>query len=107
MKQAIEELLSSNDSSQLKEDDRLSVKSIFLNSISDDAINAYFAILSTYLKAKRKKEMSIKDVADTSGFPPTTIKRFENLQTIPQALTLIKILKSVGLELNIVEEQIV
>lgn len=104
MKQTIEELLSSNDSSQLTGGDRLSVKNIFLNSLSDDAINSYFTILSRYLKAKRQKAMSTNDVAHSSGFPPTTIKRFENLQTIPQALTLIKILKSVGLGINVVEE---
>ena len=59
----------------------------------------YFSILSKYLDAKRRRNMSISDVATSSNLPEMTIKRFENLQSIPKVLTLLKILKAVGLGL--------
>lgn len=104
MKYAIEKLLLSYDISQLTDSDKVSIKDIFLQSVSDEIINSYFSILLQYLNAKRDKKMSTDAVAKASGFPPTTIKRFENLQTIPQALTLMKILNSVGVELSVTEK---
>lgn len=99
MKQVIEELLSSKDDSQLTQDDKDNIKNIILTTLMDDSVDMYFSILSKYLDAKRRRNMSISDVATSSNLPEMTIKRFENLQSIPKVLTLLKILKAVGLGL--------
>lgn len=100
MKQTIEDLVSSKDSSQLTDEDKNNIREIFLNALTDGTIDTYFYIISQYLHAKRQNEMTTADVAKLSQLPEMTIKRFENLQTIPKVITLLKILKAVGLTLT-------
>lgn len=103
MKQMIEDLVSSKDQSQLTDEDRASIKEVFLNTLTDGTIDTYFCIVSQYLSAKRQNKMTTADVAKQSELPEMTIKRFENLQTIPKIITLLKILKSVGLKLTTID----
>lgn len=98
MKESIEELVSSNNDTQLSDADRESINEIFLEVLTDESVKKYFEIVSQYIDARRSKELLISEVAKKSNLPEMTVKRFENLQTIPKILTLLKILKSVGLE---------
>lgn len=102
MKNSIEELISSNNDSQLSDTDKDKINKEFLELLTDDTIKSYFRIVSCYMDARVNRNLLISDVAEKSGLPEMTIKRFENLQTIPKILTLLKILRSVGLDLNII-----
>lgn len=98
MKESIEELISSNSDIQLSDADKKSINEVFFEVLTDDSVKMYFEIVSKYIDARRSKELLISEVAKKSNLPEMTVKRFENLQTIPKILTLLKILKSVGLE---------
>lgn len=99
MKKTIEDLVSSKDESQLTNEDKSNIKKIFLGTLMDGTIDTYFYIVSQYLSAKRQNKMTTADVAKLSDLPEMTVKRFENLQTIPKIITILKILKAVGLKL--------
>ena len=45
--------------------------------------------------------MSTADVSIASNVPEITIERFENLQSVPQTITLMKILASVNLKIKL------
>lgn len=103
MKPEIQKLVSSNRGANLSSAEKANIKEIkgvLTDILETDTINTYFKIILNYLEAKREKNMLISDVAKSSGLPETTIKRFENLQSIPKILTLLKILESVGLSLT-------
>lgn len=104
MKSSIEELISSKNDVRLTDNDKINVKSAILKTMNDESINTYFNLLARYLEAKRQKNLTSNDIARLSNFPKMTILRFENLQTIPQTLTLIKILNTVGLKLTLEDE---
>lgn len=105
MKQVIYNFLSSNDDSILSIDDKSTISSAIIESFTEDTVQIYFDLLVQYLKVKQKRCLTTDTVAKKCDLPPTTIKRFENLQTIPKALTLFKILKSVGLEIRAVPKE--
>lgn len=67
----------------------------------EDEFKEYFSILLKYMKAKRKLKMSTVDVSIASNVPEITVARFENLQSVPQAITLMKILASVNLGIQL------
>ena len=101
MKQTIESLLFSQNTSILTNEDRENIKQIFLTTLSDHTTQEYFNILLRYMKAKRELKMSTADVSIASNVPEITIERFENLQSVPQTITLMKILASVYLKIKL------
>ena len=101
MKQTIEELLFSQNTTILTNEDKGNIKKIFLTTLSDQTTQEYFSILLKYMKAKRKLNMSTVDVSIASNVPEITVARFENLQSVPQAITLMKILASVNLGIQL------
>lgn len=101
MKQTIEELLFSQNTAILTNEDRGNIKQVFLTTLSDQTTQEYFEILLKYMKAKRKLKMSTVDVSIASNVPEVTIALFENLQAVPQTITLMKILASVNLGIQL------
>lgn len=101
MKQTIEELLFSQNTTVLTNEDKGNIKQVFLTTLSDQTTQEYFEILLKYMKAKRKLKMSTVDVSIASNVPEVTITRFENLQAVPQTITLMKILASVNLGIQL------
>jgi hypothetical protein len=101
MKQTIEELLFSQNTTVLTNEDKGNIKQVFLTTLSDQTTQEYFEILLKYMKAKRKLKMSTVDVSIASDVPEVTIARFENLQAVPQTITLMKILASVNLGIQL------
>ncbi len=99
MKQTIEDLLFTRDDKILTTNDKAYIKEIFLQTLKDNTTRDYLDLLSMYMKARRKQDMSSADVSRMSGVPEITVLRFENLQTVPQTITLMKILNAVGLEI--------
>ena len=99
MKQTIEELLFSQNTTVLTNEDKGNIKQVFLTTLSDQTTQEYFEILLKYMKAKRKLKMSTVDVSIASDVPEVT--RFENLQAVPQTITLMKILASVNLGIQL------
>lgn len=73
--------------------------------LTDDSRKEYYHILSAYNKAKKEKKLSISDIAEACQVAPMTIKRIENLQNLPNITTLLKMLNTVGLTLNISAKQ--
>lgn len=78
-----------------------SVKTAVHNVLNDKNLDVYFQILRSYIYYKEERGLTIKEIAKISEVPEQTIMRFENLKTIPQTTTLIRILDAVGLELSI------
>lgn len=78
-----------------------SIKSLVHSVLNDKNLDVYFQILNSYIYCKEERGLTIKEIAKISEIPEQTIMRFENLKTIPQTTTLIKILDAVGLELSI------
>lgn len=101
MKQTIEDLLFTRDDKILTNNDKAYIKEVFLQTLKDYSTREYLDILSTYIKARRKQNLSSADISRISGVPEITVLRFENLQSVPQTITLMKILNAVGLELRI------
>lgn len=75
---------------------------LFVNEITEGNMDEYFKILNIYIKTKKQMELLTSDISQKSGLPEITIKKFENLQVVPKVLTVIKILKTVGLKLTVV-----
>lgn len=98
MKPIIEELINDNSLKINKENIQGISESIVEELLSSEMSN-YFEILNAYINKKKEKDMSTSVVARTSEFPELTIKRFENIQSIPKVTNLIKVLHSVGLKL--------
>ncbi len=78
---------------------KTSMGTIVYNILDDIHLDLYFQLLNQYVYAKEEREMTIKQISEKSEVPEQTIMRFENLKSIPQTTTLIKILDAVGLEL--------
>ena len=99
MKDSIESILESPD--PLSSEKINEVNQIFINELSNGTLDSYYKILSQYIKAKKAQNILTADVSNESGLPESTIKRFENLQVVPKVLTVIKILRAVGLKLTV------
>lgn len=99
MKKSIEDLL--DDSSILNKENLENINEVLLSSLINASSNEYFEILNAYIKAKKIHNLTTQKVAERSELPELTVKRIENLKTIPKALTLIKLLKSVNLRLGV------
>lgn len=69
--------------------------------LEDDSRKEYYRILSAYNKAKKEKKLKISEVAASCNVASMTIKRIENLQSLPNITTLLKMLDAVGLTLTI------
>ena len=63
-------------------------------------LDEYLKIVSSYNAMKKEKQLNIIQIARIAETPELTIRRFENLQSIPNILTLIKILRAVGLTVS-------
>lgn len=99
MKKSIEELVTNGNSNDLTEAGKAKIRDDLLDKLSDSSTDYYFQIVSAYMKARRAKGLTTVQVAKDSGVPEITVHRFENLQNIPSAMTLLKILKAVNLKL--------
>lgn len=99
MKATIEALLE-NPVLLKEEGNSANVSDIFIEELISGVIDEYFDILNKYIKAKKDLEMLNSDISKNSGLPDITIRKCENLQTIPRVFTLIKLLHSVGLKLT-------
>lgn len=71
--------------------------------IRSDSRRCYFGILSAYNRSKKKRKLTISEIADACEVTPMTIKRVENLQNYPNIMTLLRMLQSVGLTLTVTE----
>ena len=69
--------------------------------LTDDSRKDYYRILSAYNKAKKQKQLKISDIAESCNLAAMTVKRIENLQSLPNITTLLKMLDAVGLTLTI------
>ena len=78
------------------------IKQVILETLQDESTIFYFDILKQYIKTKKSLGITTKEIALRSGLPEMTVKRFENLHTTPQITTVIKILASIGMRLNII-----
>lgn len=81
--------------------EKKSKATIVHNVLNDIHLDLYYQLLNQYVYAKEEREMTIKQISEKSEVPEQTIIRFENLKSIPQTTTLIKILDAVGLELTV------
>lgn len=100
MKASIENLL--DDGFKINSENSKDIRELFVNEIIEGNVDEYFKILNTYIKTKKNLKFLTSDVSKESGLPEITIKKFENLQVVPRILTVIKILKTVGLRLTVV-----
>lgn len=100
MKSSIEILLDSD--SLLDSDDIGNINQTFLSDLSDGSLRNYLSILNEYIKQKKENGLSTFNISQKSHLPELTIKKFENLKTVPKILTVLKILRSVGLKLAVV-----
>lgn len=100
MKVTIENLL--DDGLKITPENSREISEMFINEITDGNVDEYCKILNTYIKSKKNLKLLTSDVSRESGLPEITIKKFENLQVFPRILTVIKILKTVGLKLTVV-----
>ena len=67
----------------------------------DDILFDYLQILQRYIIRKEALKISIVELARESDVPVSTIKRIEGLHNIARFNTLCKILKTVGLKINV------
>lgn len=63
-------------------------------------LDEYLKILGSYNAMKKKKGLNITQIARIAETPELTVRRFENLQSFPNVITLIKILRAVGLTVS-------
>lgn len=101
MKTSIEKILT-EENLRLSYENLSDINETFISEARDGIIDEYFEILQCYITNKKKKNIHTAFVAQKSGLPELTIKRFENLKTVPKISTIIKILHAVGLKLTVV-----
>lgn len=100
MKSSIETILESPES--ISEESIKEINKTFINEILDGTLDSYYEILNQYIHAKKEKNILTSDISNHTGLPELTVKRFENLKSVPRVLTAIKILHAVGLQLTVV-----
>ena len=101
MKRTIEELIEDT-STKITEENIKGISEVIVDDLLSDFMQNYFDILSKYIKTKKEKDLSTPFVARKSELPELTVKRVENIQSIPKVTNLIKMLNSVGLKLAVV-----
>ena len=67
----------------------------------EDILFDYLQILKRYIIRKESLKISIVEISRESDIPVSTIKRIEGLHNIASFNTLRKILKTVGLKINV------
>ena len=77
------------------------VSEIMLKILESEAHREYFEIVNKYMLQKKELNMTLTSVAEISGSPILTVRRFENLKHYPNIITLIKLLNTVGLKLTV------
>lgn len=99
MKRNIELLVEEKDIGVLGKGDIETISNIIFETFTSKSVDVYLDILNEYIIKKKSLKLNSASVAEKCDLPEATLKRFENLQTIPKALTLIKALNAVNLKL--------
>ena len=67
---------------------------------SDKSKKLYLELLKLYFLARVEQGKSVNDISKSVSVTPMTVKRIENLQSIPNISTFFDMLHSVGIDLN-------
>lgn len=101
MKKTIEDVITSSGEVPFSECDTKNISEIIVSVLEDEVLNDYFYILGKYYDAKTAMKLTTTQISKNCGIPELTIRRTENLRNIPNIINLIRMLKSVGLQLVI------
>ena len=91
-----------DDSRFLTEENMKRINEALVDDLTKGELKYYFELLDFYYKEKKNKGLTTSDIAQKCDIPEITVRRYENLQSIPKVLTLLKILRTMNLTLKIV-----
>lgn len=101
MKKEIESLIEGFNLESFDPQNIEEVTDVVIKIMESKSQNEYFEIMNRYVSQKKALRMSTSDVSRSSGVPLFTVRRFENLHSCPNVLTLMNMLRAVGLKITL------
>ncbi len=66
-----------------------------------EEMEAFAAVIGAIIEQRNALGLSQRDLAELCGLPQSSIARVESMRTVPKLNTLLKMMKPLGLKLNV------